>query len=146
MKQAVTEFLKDVGLYEEAKRFVSTDEQLAETFVRDFEGLSILENYGGANMKGLDWFESEFVAQARDFGCKEMPNDLDRVLRDSPPGLREYYSKFDKEDLPPCLESSELDTCKDWMTRQFLPECARGYIGRLVAGWYWVESEKRGAA
>ncbi len=97
-------------------------------------------------MKGLDWFIGEFRQQAELFHCDTMPDDLERVFRECPPGVREHYASLDQMGLPACLEGAELDTCQDWMKCKFLPECARGYVGRLVAGWSWVESEKRGAA
>jgi len=88
-------------------------------------------------MKGLDWFKSEFRQQAELFGCDKMPDDLQRVFMECPPGVREYFNSLAPLDLPACLESSEIESCNSWMHCRYLSECARGYVGRLVAGWSW---------
>ena len=93
-------------------------------------------------MNGFEWFKNEFQMQARAFfKCEKMPRDLARVFSESPSGLRAYYERLHDLPTPECLESYELDSCNQWENCDHLSECARGYVGRLAAGWSWALSE-----
>jgi hypothetical protein len=91
-------------------------------------------------MIGFNEFENDLNVACH---CKKMPDDLEKVFRESPPGLRAYYKRFAMADGPlsECYINCELEFCDSWESCKHLSECARGFIGRMAAGWHWNLSE-----
>ncbi len=115
--------------------------------------LNSLQNPEG--FQAFNLFREDLNRAAKEeFQCEKMPTDVERIWKNSPDAIKEYYSRKatgcepkpkhmePHEDIPDCLSQGEQGGCIKYRHCEWWADCVVGvYVSALAAGWLWHITE-----